>query len=154
MAIANTVQNFLDRQHVNYQLVQHPYMETAKECAEAAHIPPHRMAKAVVLKDDDGFVMAVVPSDRDVDVDAVNLRMNRLLMTADQRDVRILFRDCARGAVPALGQAYNMPLIWDDELTQEPDCYLEAGDHTSLIYMSRHDFMNLMGDRPHGSISH
>jgi Ala-tRNA(Pro) deacylase len=112
------------------------------------------MAKAVLLKDDEGFMLAMVPSDKSVDLNTLNLRTNRLLMTASQKEVKEQFEDCAKGAVPGIGQAYNLRVIWDDSIVQQPDCYLEAGDHEELIYLARKDFQTLMQDRDHGRICH
>lgn len=153
MSLSPTIERFLDNKHIPYKRVFHPYAETAMGCAIAAKVPPKRVAKGVVLRDDEGFVMAVVPADRQVDLRAVNHFTNRLLTTAEQKDVSILFRDCARGAVPSLGQTYNLPVIWDDHLGQEPECYLEAGDHRELVKMNRDSFLDSMQNQPHGRIS-
>ena len=154
MSIAPTVQMFLDRQHVPYRLLHHTYAETMMSSAIAAQLPARQVAKGVVLKDEEGFVMAVVPSDRMVDIEAINRSMSRLLEPASQQDVKILFRDCQQGAVPSLGQAYNMPVIWDDALGQEEDCYFECGDHQDLIRLDKGSFEQVMHDYPHGVISH
>ena len=154
MSMSPRIREYLEANKIPYQLVHHHYAETAKECAEAAHIPLSRMAKAVILRDDEGFLMAVVPSDKSVDINAINVRTNRLLTTATQQDVNLLFRDCAPGAVPALGQAYNLRVIWDDRILQEPDCYLEAGDHEDLIYLARKELEALLRDKEHGMICH
>ena len=154
MAIATRIRDYLDNHQIPYQLVHHPYAETARACADAAHIPPARLAKAVLLKDAQGFLMALVPADRSVDLNTLNLRTNRVLTTASQGEVKALFDDCSRGAVPAIGQAYNLPLIWDDHILEQPDCYLEAGDHEALLYLARKDFQALMENRDHGRICH
>jgi Ala-tRNA(Pro) deacylase len=154
MSISTRVQQYLESHKVPYQIIHHDYAETAKECADEAHIPSGRMTKAVVLEDDEGYMMALVPADKKVDLNAVNLRTNRLLSRVSQKTINHLFSDCTQGAVPAVGQAYGMRVIWDDSITEEPDCYLEAGDHKDLLYLSRSDFMNLMKEWDHGRISH
>jgi len=154
MSLAPTVQRFLDSQHVPYRMLHHTYAETMMSSAMAAQLPAHKVAKGVVLKDEEGFVMAMVPSDRMADLDAINRRLNRLLEPAAQQDINILFRDCNQGAVPSLGQAYNMPVIWDDALTLEEDCYFECGDHMDLLRLDRASFEHLMHAHPHGAISH
>ncbi|WP_428033090.1 aminoacyl-tRNA deacylase [Amphritea sp.] len=154
MSVSPTVQKFLNQGEIPYRLLRHPYTETSLRSAIAAHVPARRMAKGVVLRDDEGFLMAVVPSDRRVDLHAINRQMGRVLSPAAQRDVKILFRDCNSGAVPALGQAYNMQVIWDDHLADEPDCYMEAGDHQDLICFSQSTFKQVMSEKPHGMISH
>ncbi|MBR9883512.1 MAG: YbaK/EbsC family protein [Oceanospirillales bacterium] len=152
MSISSTVQRYLERQHIPYHLKHHPYTETAMTSAFAARVPAQRVAKGVVLKDEDGFVMALVPSDRQVNVDAVNHSLNRLLEPASQQDVRILFRDCEAGAVPSLGMAYNIKMIWDDSLAHEQTCYMESGDHSELLEIDNPSFMRLMEHQQHGMI--
>ena len=154
MSMSPRIREYLDNQGIPYQLVHHDYSETARGCAEAAHIPLSRMVKAVVLRDDEGFIMALVPADKSVDINAINLRTNRLLSTATQKDVNLIFRDCTKGAVPGIGQAYNLRIIWDDRILEEPDCYLEAGDHEGLIYLARKEMSALVEDREHGLICH
>ncbi len=55
-----------------------------------------------------------------------------------------LFNDCDHGAVPPLAEAYNMDLVYDVCLMQQPYLYLEAGDHKSLIKLTRDEFGQLM----------
>lgn len=154
MSMSTRVREYLNAQHIPYQLVHHQYRETARECANVARIPPSRMAKAVLLKDGEEFLLAVVPSDKSVDINLLNQRTNRLLMTASQKEVYRQFYDCTNGAVPSLGQAYDLRVIWDDKIAQQPDCYLEAGDHEQFIYLARRDLQTLIEGRDHGNICH
>ncbi|MDO6562728.1 YbaK/EbsC family protein [Amphritea sp. 1_MG-2023] len=154
MPVSPTLQKFLNRGDIPYRLIRHPYTETSLSAALAAQVPVRQMAKGVVLNDDEGFMMAVVPSDRRVDLYAINQQLGRVFSPAAQQDVKILFGDCTKGAVPALGQAYNMPVIWDDHLAHEPDCYMEAGDHQELLCFSQSTFKQVMSEKPHGMISH
>lgn len=154
MSISPRIQDYLVSNNIPYQIVHHKYSDTARGCAEAAHIPPARMTKGVLLKDGNGYMLAVVPSDKTVDINKLSMRENRLITTASQHEVNEQFDDCVRGAVPGIGQAYNMRVIWDDLIVQQPDCYIEAGDHEDLIYLSKKDFRSLMRDGEHGMISH
>lgn len=154
MTMSPRIREYMAEQHIPYQLVHHQYSETARGCAEAAHIPPGRMAKAVLLKDGDGFFLAVVPSDKSVDINVLSMRTNRIIMTASREEVKEQFDDCSNGAVPGIGQAYDLRVIWDESILNQPDCYLEAGDHEDLIYLSRKDFTNLMQDGDHGHFCH
>ncbi|MCV6587470.1 MAG: YbaK/EbsC family protein [Marinobacterium sp.] len=154
MSLAPRVESFLRDQHINWQSVEHPYAETAMDCAIAARIPPQRVAKGVLLADDEGFYMAVIPADKQVNLSAVSSQTNRLLDIAHQKDAMLMFNDCREGAIPSMGQAYRLPVIWDDGLVAEPDCYMECGDHEHLLRVDRTDFMKMMGDARHGNIAH
>ena len=57
------------------------------------------------------------------------------------------------GAVPALSNAYGLDVIWDEQLTNASEIYIEAGDHENLIHMHGDEFCKLMEDLPHSIIS-
>lgn len=153
MGIAASVRDYLDEAGVQYELVHHAYTPNSRRAAHAAAVNPDQLAKPVLLKDERGFVMAIVPASRRVELPALSQRLGRKLNVSTERDVRDVFTDCQRGAVPALGQPYGVDVVWDDCLASCADVYFEAGDHTDLVHMSGKEFTFLMGRKPHGSIS-
>ena len=153
MGIAASVRDYLDEAGVHYELIHHAYTPNSRRAADAASVPADQLAKPVLLKDKRGFLMAIVPASRRVELPRLAQRLGRELGLSTERDVRDLFSDCQRGAVPAVGQAYGVEVIWDDCLASCADVYFEAGDHTDLVRMSGKEFTFLMGRKPHGSIS-
>jgi Ala-tRNA(Pro) deacylase len=153
MAIANTLKSYLDEHHVEYDMVQHAHSETALEAAHSAHVPSHQVAKAVVLEDEKGYVVSVLPSTNRLDLEWVNETLGRHLVMAQESELPGLFRDCELGAVPALSTAYGLEVIWDDQLKSVSDIYIEAGDHENLIHLRGKAFRKLMEDLPHSVIS-
>jgi len=153
MAIATTLKSYLEDHHVSYDMVNHPHSTTALESAHSAHVPSHQVAKAVVLEDDDGYVVSVLPSTNRLDLEWVNESLGRRLEMAQEEELKNLFQDCDLGAVPALSNAYGLDVIWDEQLTNASEIYIEAGDHENLIHMHGDDFCKLMKDLPHNIIS-
>lgn len=153
MAIAKTLIKYLDERGINYELVEHAHSPTAEASAHQAHVPVHQVAKAVVLRDSDGYVVSVLPANHSLEIDWVNEEMGRQLEMAAEDEFKKLFADCELGAVPAIGDAYGVPVIWDDELAYTADIYIEAGDHEHLIWLERRDFKKLMSSLPHTIIS-
>ena len=49
MPIARTLKTFLEENHIQFDTVEHAHTDSAVDSAKSAHIPPHQMAKAVVL---------------------------------------------------------------------------------------------------------
>jgi Ala-tRNA(Pro) deacylase len=72
---------------------------------------------------------------------------------ADEAEISQLFRDCAHGAVPAVGKCYGLDTIVDDSIQTQPEIYLEAGDHETLLHMGHAQFARLMANAPHGRFS-
>jgi Ala-tRNA(Pro) deacylase len=154
MTIAASVQQCLAREGVDYDVIAHERTRDSNHSAQAAHIPGDRLAKCVMLADDNGYLMAVVPSTHKVDLGAMHRRLNRELGLATDRELVELFKDCEPGALPPLGLAYGINAILDESLVDAPDIYFEAGDHRALVHMSGRDFLKLMANAPRGVISH
>ena len=154
MAIAKTLQEYLRKQGISYEVLTHSHTTSSMKTAEAAHIPGGELAKTVVLKDDKGYLTVVLPSTRQLDVGALNSHLKRRLRLATEQELSALFRDCKLGAVPPVGAAYGIETLLDDSLTEEADIYFEAGDHEEVIHVSRDQFMGLLGYVKHGHFSH
>jgi Ala-tRNA(Pro) deacylase len=155
MFVSQTVMGYLERSGVDYELVAHPHSATSLQTARAAHIEPHKLAKAVLLSDEEEFLLAVIPAsgrvnrwalERLVDVDSLSL--------AAEDDMPVVFRDCERGALPIVGPAFGVRTALDDALLDADEIYFEAGDHEHLVHMTQEQFQRLMAGHPHGTISH
>jgi len=153
MAIAQTLKNYLDHHRVSYDSVEHSPTESSMDSAKSAHIPPYQMAKAVVLEDEAGYVVSVLPSSKRLNLSWVSEELERELKLATEDELHALFEDCDIGAVPALSEAYGLRVIWDDQLKHASDVYIEAGDHKNLIHLRGEDFQKLMASFPHSIIS-
>ena len=60
MAISKTLKRYLDKNNIRYTLVAHAYTESSTDSARSAHIPLQQMAKAVVLEDEQGYIVGVL----------------------------------------------------------------------------------------------
>ncbi|HKE95343.1 MAG TPA: YbaK/EbsC family protein [Povalibacter sp.] len=154
MTIAASVAGYLSRAGVPYDVIAHTRTSNSSLSAEAAHVPGDQLAKCVMLEDDGGYVMAVVPASRRVDLGAIHERLGRSLGLATEGELARLFADCEPGAAPPLGNAYGIDCIVDDGLAAEADIYFEGGDHRALVHVSGRDFLKLMGNAPRERISH
>jgi Ala-tRNA(Pro) deacylase len=154
MTIAASVQHYLGYEGVRYDVITHERTPDSNRTAQAAHIPGDQLAKCVMLKDSGGYLMAVLPATRKVDLGAVRRQLDRKLGFATDRELADLFQDCEPGALPHLGQAYGIETILDESLIDSPDIYFEAGDHVALVHVTGRDFLRLMANAPRGGISH
>ena len=154
MAIAHKVQDYMTEHGVRYDIVTHPHSHNSMETAEVAHIPGHRLAKSVILEDEDGFVMAVLPSSCHVRLGVLSRELNRRLRLATEAQLPKLFADCEVGAIPPLGLAYGIPTFLDERLADVPEIYFESGDHEQLIHMDRDQFAVLMENVGHARFAH
>ncbi len=145
MTIAASVQYFLHEQGISYDIVRHRHTGDSMRTASAAHVPGDRLAKGVLLEDERGYLMAVVPSTHKIDLGALSSQLNRRLGLATEGELSDMFEDCERGAVPPLGPAYGLNVIVDESIAHCSEIYFEAGDHTGLVHLRGEDFLHLLG---------
>src|SRR5687767_9238899 len=67
MTIAIILQQYLDDQDVPYDVLAHQRTRTARQTARVSEVPADCLAKAVVLRDGQGYVMAVLPASCQLD---------------------------------------------------------------------------------------
>lgn len=145
MSIVNKVSAYLDKNHIQYQVLEHAPSHNSVSSAITANIPVAQLVKGVMLEDHDGKkLMAILPATHKVNLISLNEKLNRQFHLMKEAEIFGLFNDCDHGAVPPLAEAYNMDLVYDVCLMQQPYLYLEAGDHKSLIKLTRDEFGQLM----------
>jgi Ala-tRNA(Pro) deacylase len=153
MGIAITLQKYLGQQNLQFDLIPHRRTETALRTASVSHVPKDRLAKGVVLADDAGYILAMLPASRQIHLAGVQGMLGRNMHFAAEKEIGSLFADCAPGAIPPVGRAYGLDVIVDASIDEQPDVYFEAGDHETLIHMSRERFAQISGSAKHGQFS-
>ena len=154
MAIAITLKDYLDSSGTLYDVVPHTYTTSSMSIAEAAHIPGDKLVKSVLLEDENGYVLAVIPATHHLDLDRVSELLNRRLELATEDELGNVFTDCDLGAIPPVGNAYGLNVIMDQSLKDCDEVYFEAGDHIELVHMNTDAFMKLMKRASVTRISH
>jgi Ala-tRNA(Pro) deacylase len=153
MAIAPTLATCLKQAGIQPEILTHAHTPSASRTAQATHVSGDRVAKAVLLKDEAGYLLAVLPASHHLRLDAVEALTGRSLTLAAEDEIGRTFPDCEIGAVPPVGTAYGLPAVVDDSLVKEPEIYLEGGDHTTLVRVTREDFAQLMQGAQAGVLS-
>jgi Ala-tRNA(Pro) deacylase len=153
MSIAHTLEDYIVQQGIHYDVVMHPHTRSSMETAEAAHIPGDALAKAVILEDEDGYLMAVVPATHHIRLGKLRQQLRRELRLSTEHDIARIFKDCVTGAIPPLGMLYGLPTVVDDALAERSDLYFEAGDHEELIHLDGSEFDSLYATARHGRFS-
>jgi Ala-tRNA(Pro) deacylase len=152
MSIAPQLRQFLDDAKAEYDVVVHTPTQSALENARSCDIPAEQVAKAVLLDTaDDEHLLAVIPSDRRIELSELRSELGRKPRLADEAECGKVFKDCEVGALPPVG--YGVTTIVDDSLERQPDVYFEAGDHKSLVHMEGAEFSRVMKDARHGQFS-
>jgi Ala-tRNA(Pro) deacylase len=145
MSVAAKLKQYLDNNNVQYSVLTHERSYTAQDTAAAAHVSGRELAKTVVIKADDRFVLAVLPAPRKVDLK----RLQVFLQAADVRmayeaEFSSLFPECEVGAMPPFGNLYGMQVYVDRSLTRDEEIVFNASTHVDAIRMRYGEFERLV----------
>jgi Ala-tRNA(Pro) deacylase len=152
MSIAPTLQRYLD-QTVDYDVLTHEPTMCSTRTAQACGVSGDRIAKGIVLRHNGGYLLAVLPASHHIRLDDLRDQIGDDIDMASEPDIAQLFRDCERGAVPPVGECYGLDVVVDESIERQPDVYLEAGDHATLVHMGQAQFAKLVADARHGQFS-
>lgn len=152
MAIALTLERYLDARNVEYDVIPHAPTYSSLETVETCRIPGSRLAKGVLLRDEVGYALAVLPASHHIRLAELRRQFGDDVGLASADEVEDLFQDCARGAVPAVGECYGLDMVVDESIGEQPEIYFEGGDH-ALVRVSRRHFADLTTGARHGRFS-
>jgi Ala-tRNA(Pro) deacylase len=152
MTIAPTLQTYLD-QNVTHDLIPHEPAMTSMRTAQACHISGEDLAKGIVLRRNGAYILAVLPASHCIHFSDLRLQLGDDISLAGEDEIAQLFLDCARGAVPPIGNCYGLDVVIDESIDERPEVYMEGGDHETLIHMGHTQFAQLTKDAQHGRFS-
>jgi Ala-tRNA(Pro) deacylase len=153
MALAPTLHKYLLDRRITYDVIQHERTASSVDTVETSHISADRLAKGVLLRDRQGYWLAVVPASRRVRLSDLKLDLGDPVDLASEEEVAEVFPDCSRGAIPPFGECYGLDAIVDNSIDQQPELYCEGGDHITLVHMSQAEFTRLNVQARHGSFT-
>lgn len=153
MAIAITLKEYFEHENIHYDTIKHRRSLSSLDSSRAAHLPAEKVAKAVVLQNEDGdYLMASLPVNSHVSLTDVNDLTGKQYHLVDEDSLRSLFPDCDLGAIPAIGTPYNMKMLIDESLLASDSVYIESGDHENFVKLNHEEYTSLVANMSHGNI--
>ncbi len=137
--------DYLDENHVEYLHTTHETAYKAREVACAEHMLPCNFAKAVVVCTDDGFGMAVLPADCQLDMKELRSALNAPhARLATEEEIERLFPGCELGAMPPVGGLFGLPVYVESGMAADATVAFNGGTHRDVIHMRFQDYQALV----------
>jgi Ala-tRNA(Pro) deacylase len=115
--------------------------------------PGMRVAKVLIVKERDGFVMAVVPAAAQVDLDRLKGHIGHDdVRLATVEEVGAIVPDCMPGSIPSFGALYGLRTFVDRQLLTVPEVTVPAGGPSSAIRL-RPDELRRLADAQVGDFA-
>ena len=148
IALYSKLEEFLRAKQAKYELLLHDGAVTAQEQAAATHTPGRAFAKVVVVKERDGFGLAVLPASYVLDLDRLKglIRHGEIRLATVEEIARVV-PDCAPGAIPPFGALFGVPTFVDRALANARNVTMPAGDFATSIRMRAADLRRLSAAR-------
>jgi Ala-tRNA(Pro) deacylase len=131
----------LSNRKIRFERLHHPTTYGASRLAQMLHVPGREMAKPVLLRTENGYVMAVVPANQRVDLDRVRACLEEdWVEVAGEAEINRVFPDCEVGAMPPFGSIYHVQTLVDEKLAEDDQIVFEGQNHEEAIRMAYKDY--------------
>ena len=143
------IAEYLEANGIAFEIVEHTPTMSASAEAEATHHRPSQVAKTVVLRDQRGYVVAVVPASRRLDLHKVRelLGASKTLRFATELEMARDFPAVETGATPPFGPMLPLAEVIDQRLLEEDRILCAGGDHRHSVLVDPRDVVRMTDAR-------
>ncbi|GBE17097.1 prolyl-tRNA synthetase [bacterium BMS3Abin15] len=151
MAISKKIIKYLDDNKYRYEVIQHRTTYTAWDTAQTEKVKPQEVAKSLVLKTDKDYIVAVVPSNKNLDKKKLLKIINTKRKKEDNKSVKkVEFAketwmkkniDGKVGATPPFAGILKTDIYVDKSLLNSSKIYLGSGEYDASIRVSTKEYL-------------
>ncbi len=135
---------FLDESGAKYEITEHKPAFSAQRMAAEEHEPGRYVAKPVLVKADDKFILCILSACNKIDLGALKAQLGaKSVELATEDDIAEIFTDCELGAEPPFGNLYGLDTVMDKYLEKGGHIIFQAGSHDKAVRMSVEDYRKL-----------
>jgi Ala-tRNA(Pro) deacylase len=153
MNILKKVIDYLEKNKYKYGVIEHKKTYTAWDKAQTEKIKPQLVAKALAVKLDSDYVLALIPANRLLDKPKFLKLINSLRKKNKEKVYKKI--DLAKevwmkknllgkvGATPPFGSLLKVSVYIDSLLTKNKKIYLGSGDYMSSILVNTSQYLKI-----------
>ena len=147
MNLFTKIKKLLDDNNVKYKIIEHEHIVSAEEAARVRKEDISLSVKALLLKDDKGFLICGVSGNRKID----SKKLRKVLGTRDLRFATLEevkeISGVERGAVAPFGNLLGLRMFIDKNVLDHDYVVFSAGMHTKSIKMKTKDYIKLVNGK-------
>ena len=164
MPIPKKVINFLEKNKVKYEIIEHRTVYTAFDKTRTLKIKPNITGKTLVLKTDRDLAVVLIPANKNLDKNKLKKIINiwrkrqdmkavKKIDFASERLMKNKLKGIKMGAVPPFGSLFKLPTFINKSLLNQPKIILNSGHYNSSIKIKASLLKKLMPDLITGSFA-
>jgi len=132
---------------VEYELHEHPLTFTARETAEIEGVDPRRFAKTLAVETGDGrraLIVVDATDHLDLAKAATALAADRVRLLSEI-EMQSFAPDCEVGTMPPIGELFDVPVLADSAVREDPEITFHAGSHHFTVHVDRPGWERAVG---------
>jgi Ala-tRNA(Pro) deacylase len=137
------IASYLVDHHIDCEVLLHPPAHTAQKRAKYLRIRGDQVAKSVLVRGPGGFVLVVLPSTRQVNLNRLADAVGGTVRLATAAEIADVFHDCEWGVTPPFGSLYGLPTLLDDGISPDARMVFETDARAEAVRLSCRDFERL-----------
>ena len=143
-AVFQKIVDVLNREKLECEVLEHKPVFTSREAAAARGTELRQGCKALIIKTEEGFVQAVVPADKEIDLKQFQrITLFKQVEMATAADIKRA-TGCDIGAVPPVGNLMGLKTWFDKRIIENEIVAFNAGSHTKSIKMRAKDLRQIV----------
>jgi prolyl-tRNA editing enzyme YbaK/EbsC (Cys-tRNA(Pro) deacylase) len=147
MPLPKKIINFLEKNKIKYQPVDHKTVYTAFDKAQTLKMAPKMIGKTLVMKVGQYFVLAMIPGNKNLCKVKFKKLVNKKLKEQDKKTVKKIdfakenwiiknIKGVKVGAVPPFGSLWEMSTFVDKFLLRQPKIIIPGGNYNFSIKLN------------------
>lgn len=146
--ISKKIINYLEKNKYKYEIIKHRTTFTAWDTAQTEKIKPQEVAKTLIMKIDNDWILAMLPSGRNLDKKALlelvkkNFEKNiKKLDFADEKWLKRNIKLGKLGAIPPFKDLFKKVLYLDKLIAKEKRVYVSSGEYDASLKILMSQFI-------------
>lgn len=146
--VFEVLQSYLQENNAIFRVVDHLPAASALEYQKTLKTNLHQQLKALFVQfkknEKDEFAVCVIPADLKLDLNKVAGYLNVSNVRLGSHDDLKRLTQCEFGMLPPFGNIFNLPVIVDRRLFDEPELAFNAGSLEKSIFIDRESYRKLV----------
>ena len=144
MSVSAKLENYLHERSVDYVTIPHSALSDSHELVKRERLITSNIARAVIVNIDGQYAMVVCNNMEKIDFDRMkNLLGAKTIRFVTEKECEKLFPDCEKGAIPILGNLFDMQVYCSMIFLNQKKVFFKAGTQEETIRLSIDDFIRL-----------
>lgn len=146
--ISKTILNFLDKNKIKYEIIEHRTVYTALDKAATLRMAPAIVGKTVIISlDNKNYALGLIPANKNLDKKRTLAVFSQLRRRTEKRRygkidfaaekwMKKNIKNSKLGATPPLGAFFKLPFFIDNALVKQTKIIVNGGEYEFSLKLS------------------